>query len=77
MRKGEELKAPRHASATASCDDHVTTYNIIPNNYAKDHDVDCSDIAYNTIALRQLINVGIVMCGTRPRQAKRSEAKRP
>ena len=33
MREGEELKAPRHASAAASCDDYVTTYNIIPNNY--------------------------------------------
>ena len=32
MRKGEELKAPRYASAAASCDDSVTTYNIIPNN---------------------------------------------
>ena len=32
MRKGEELKAPRHASVAASCDDYVTTYNIIPNN---------------------------------------------
>jgi hypothetical protein len=31
MRKGEELKVPRHASAAASCDDHVTTYDIIPN----------------------------------------------
>ena len=31
MRKGEELKAPRHASAAALCDDHVTIYNIIPN----------------------------------------------
>jgi predicted ATP-grasp superfamily ATP-dependent carboligase len=31
MRKGEELKAPRHASAAASCDDHVTIYDIIPN----------------------------------------------
>ena len=26
MRKGEELKAPRYASAAASCDDHVTTH---------------------------------------------------
>ena len=33
VRKGEELKAPRYASAAALCDDHVTTYNIIPNNY--------------------------------------------
>ena len=32
MRKGEELKAPRHASAAASCDDYMTIYNIIPNN---------------------------------------------
>ena len=32
MRKGEELKAPRYASAAASCDDYVTIYNIIPNN---------------------------------------------
>ena len=31
MRKGEELKAPRYASAAASCNDHVTIYNIIPN----------------------------------------------
>jgi hypothetical protein len=31
VREGEELKAPRHASAAASCDDHVTIYNIIPN----------------------------------------------
>ena len=30
MRKGEELKAPRHASAAAPRDDHVTTYDIIP-----------------------------------------------
>ena len=35
MRKGEELKAPRHASAAASCDDHITIYNIIPNKYNK------------------------------------------
>ena len=32
MRKGEELKAPRHASAAASCDNYVTTRDIIPNN---------------------------------------------
>ena len=32
MRKGEELKAPRYASATALCNNHVTIYNIIPNN---------------------------------------------
>ena len=31
VRKGEELKAPRHASAAALCDDYVTTYDIIPN----------------------------------------------
>ena len=31
MRKGEELKAPRHANAAVSCDDHVTIYDIIPN----------------------------------------------
>ena len=31
MREGEELKAPRYASAAASYDDHVTIYNIIPN----------------------------------------------
>ena len=31
IRKGEELKAPRYASAAALCDDHVTIYNIIPN----------------------------------------------
>jgi len=31
VRKGEEFRAPRHASAAASCDDHVTTYDIIPN----------------------------------------------
>ena len=31
VRKGEELKAPRYASAAASCDDHVTIHNIIPN----------------------------------------------
>ena len=35
MRKGEELKAPRYASAAASCDDHVNTYNIIPNSKIK------------------------------------------
>ena len=32
VRKGEELKAPRYASTVLSCDDHVTTYNIIPNS---------------------------------------------
>ena len=32
VRKGKELKTPRHASTTASCDDYVTTYNIIPVN---------------------------------------------
>ena len=31
MREGEELKAPRHASAAASYDDHVTTRDIIAN----------------------------------------------
>ena len=31
MRKGEELKAPRYASAAASYNNYVTTYNIIPN----------------------------------------------
>jgi hypothetical protein len=31
VREGEELKAPRYASAAALCDDHVTIYNIIPN----------------------------------------------
>ena len=29
MRKGEELKAPYYASATASCDDHITTRDYI------------------------------------------------
>ena len=33
MREGEELKAPRHASAAATRDDQVTTYDIIPNSY--------------------------------------------
>ena len=31
VRKGEELKAPCYASTTASCDDYMTIYNIIPN----------------------------------------------
>jgi hypothetical protein len=31
VRKGEELKAPRYASAAALCDDYMTIYNIIPN----------------------------------------------
>jgi hypothetical protein len=31
IREGEELKAPRHASAAALYDDHVTARNIIPN----------------------------------------------
>ena len=31
MRKGEELKAPRYASAAALYDDYVTTRDIIPN----------------------------------------------
>jgi predicted secreted protein len=30
MREGEELKAPRHASAAAARDDHVTTRDIVP-----------------------------------------------
>jgi hypothetical protein len=30
MREGEELKAPRHASAAATRDDHVTTRDIVP-----------------------------------------------
>ena len=30
MRKGEELKAPRYASAAATRD-YITTHNIIPN----------------------------------------------
>jgi hypothetical protein len=30
MREGEELKAPRHASAAALRDDHVTIRNIVP-----------------------------------------------
>ena len=32
VRKGKELKAPRYTSTTASYDDYVTIYNIIPNN---------------------------------------------
>jgi hypothetical protein len=31
MRKGEELRAPRYASAAALYNDHVTIYDIIPN----------------------------------------------
>ena len=31
MREGKELKALHHASTTALYNDHVTTYNIIPN----------------------------------------------
>ena len=31
MRKGKELKAPRHASTAALCDNYVTTRDIIPN----------------------------------------------
>ena len=31
MREGEELKAPRYASAAALCNDYVIIYNIIPN----------------------------------------------
>jgi len=30
IREGEELKAPRHASAAAPRDDYVTTRNIVP-----------------------------------------------
>jgi len=30
VRKGEEFKAPHHASAAATRDDHVTTPNIVP-----------------------------------------------
>jgi hypothetical protein len=33
VRKGEEFKDPRHASAVASYDDHVTIYDIILNTY--------------------------------------------
>ena len=36
MRKGEELKAPRYANAAASCDNHVTIHDIIPNIYKRD-----------------------------------------
>ena len=43
MRKGEELKAPRYASAAASCDDYITIYNIIPNK--------------NTIKLNKVISI--------------------
>ena len=32
MRKGEEFKAPRYASAAVTRD-YITTRNIIPNNY--------------------------------------------
>ena len=32
MRKGEELKAPRYASAAVTRD-YITTHDIIPNNY--------------------------------------------
>ena len=35
--EGEERKAPRYASAAASCDDHMTTCNIIPNSYSYTH----------------------------------------
>ena len=31
MRKGEELKALRYASAAALYNDYITIYNIIPN----------------------------------------------
>ena len=30
MRKGEELKAPHHASAAATHDDYITTRDIVP-----------------------------------------------
>jgi hypothetical protein len=30
MRKGEELKTPRHASAVATRNNHVTIHNIVP-----------------------------------------------
>ena len=30
MRKGEELKAPHHASAAATHDDYMTTRDIVP-----------------------------------------------
>jgi hypothetical protein len=32
IREGEELKAPRHASAAATRDDHVTTRDIVPTS---------------------------------------------
>ena len=35
MREGEELKAPRHASAAATRDDHVTTRDIVPTEKKK------------------------------------------
>ena len=38
MRKGEELRAPRYASAAASCDD-IATRDIIPNSYSKSEKV--------------------------------------
>ena len=37
VRKGEELKAPRHASAAASCDYYVTIYDIIPNSLCTEY----------------------------------------
>ena len=33
IRKGKELKAPHYTSATASYDNYITIYNIIPNKY--------------------------------------------
>jgi len=36
LREGEELKAPRHASAAATRDDHVTTRDIVPTIYTKE-----------------------------------------
>ena len=33
VRKGKELKTLYYTSAMALYDDHVTTYNIIPNRY--------------------------------------------
>jgi len=35
IREGEELKAPRHASAAAARDDHVTTRDIVPTDIAE------------------------------------------
>ena len=36
MRKGKELKAPHYTNTTASCDDYIIIYNIIPNTLLKD-----------------------------------------